>query len=79
MEEKKKKSIIVVAWDHVCTHKNLGGASILNLFQHMIACRFTFILFMFEGVQPWTKMAACFIKKIGSIHVNSLGMKVLVT
>ena len=54
-----------LAWDHVCTLKCLGGASILNLYEHMVACQFNFSRFMFEGVQPWTKMVAYFIKKIG--------------
>ena len=49
-----KSALSGLAWDHVLTLKCLDGASILNLHEHMVACWFTFIQFMFEGVQPWT-------------------------
>ena len=64
-----------LAWDHVCTPKRLSGASILNLYEHMVARRFTFIQFMFEGVQPWTKMVVYFIEnniiKLGNMKVEA--------
>ena len=56
MEKKREKCLVVVGMDHVCTPKRLCGASIFNLYEHMVARRFTFIRFMFEGVQPWTKI-----------------------
>ena len=64
-KRKGKSALSWLAWDHVCTPKRLGGASILNLYEHMVARRFTFIRFMFEGVQPWTEMVAYFIEKNG--------------
>ena len=63
MEKKREKCLAWLAWDHVCTPKHLGGASILNSYEHMVAPRFTFIPFMFEGVQSWAEMVAYFIEK----------------
>ena len=60
-----KSALLWLAWDHVCTPKRLGGASILNLYEHMVAHLFTFIQFMFEGVQPWIEMVTYFIEKTG--------------
>ena len=37
----------------------------VDLYKDMVARRFTFIRFMFEGVQPWTEMVAYFIEKNG--------------
>ena len=63
MEKKRKKLFSWLAWDHVCTLKRLGGASMLNLYKHMVARQFTFIPLMLDGVQPWTKMVTYFIEK----------------
>ena len=57
MDEEMEKNHFVLAWNHICSLKHLGGASILTLYEHMMARWFTFIRFMFEGVQPLTKMA----------------------
>ena len=56
-KRKGKSALSWLAYDHFCTQKRLSGASILSLYGHMVAHRFTFIRFMFEGVQPWIKMA----------------------
>ena len=52
-----------LACDHVCNLKGLGGTSILNLYEHMVARRFTFIQFMFEGIQALTEMVTHFMEK----------------
>ena len=74
-KRKGKSALSWLAWDHVCTPKRLGGASILNLYEHMVARRFTFIRFMFEGVQPWTEILAYYIEKngikLGSMKVEA--------
>ena len=42
--KRKEKSIMSwLAWDHICTPKRLGGTSILILYKHMVAHRFTSI------------------------------------
>ena len=75
-KRKGKRALPWSAWDHVCTPKHLGGASILNIYEHMVARRFTFIRFMFEGVQPWTEMVAYFIEqneiKLGNMKVGGM-------
>ena len=57
---KRKRKIVTwwLAWNHFCTPKPIDGALILNLYDHTVAHRFTFIQFMFEDVQPCTKMMA---------------------
>ena len=41
--EKENVGFAWMTWEHVCTLKRLHGASILNLYEHMVAHRFTFI------------------------------------
>ena len=65
------------AWDHVCTPKRLGGAPILNLYEDMVARRFTFIRIMFEGVQPWTEMVKYFIEEI-EIQLGNMKIELIV-
>ena len=36
-KRKGKSALSWLAWDHVCTPKRLGGASILNQYEHMVA------------------------------------------
>ena len=45
---KGESALSWLPWDHVCTPNRLGGASILYLYEHMVACQFTFIRLMFE-------------------------------
>ena len=52
-------------WEHICTPKRLRGAILLNLYDHMVARRFTFLKAMFIGDEPWTKMTVFFIEKQG--------------
>ena len=74
-KRKGKSDMSWLACDHVCNLKGLGGTSILNLYEHMVARRFTFIRFMFEDVQPWTEMVAYFIEnngiKLGNMKVEA--------
>ncbi len=64
-KKKGYNGISWIAWDHVCTPKRLGGAALLNVFEHMVARRVSMLKFMFEGSQPWTEMMAFFIRKLG--------------
>ena len=64
-KRKDKKGIAWMAWDHICTPKRLGGAALLNLYEHMVARRFTFLKSMFEGNQPWTEIMVFYLEKKG--------------
>ena len=74
-KRKGKSALSWLGWDQVCTPKCSGGTSILNLYEHVVARCFTFIRFMFECVQPWTKMVVYFIEnniiKLGNMKVEA--------
>ena len=53
-----------MAWEHICTPKRLGEAVLLNLYDHMVTRRFTFLKAMFIGDEPWIQMAVFFIEKL---------------
>ena len=64
-KRKDKKGIAWMAWDHICTPKWLGGAALLNLYEHMVVRRFIFLKSMFEGNQPWTEIMVFYHEKKG--------------
>ena len=54
-----------VSWTHICTLKHLGGASLLNLEDHMVARRFSLLKGMCSGFQPWAEIICYFVEKVG--------------
>ena len=63
--KKGKHGISWLAWDHICTPKRLGGAALLNVYEHMVARRFSLLISMFGNTQPWVEMVIFFIERIG--------------
>ena len=55
-KRKHTSGILWMAWDHLCTPKRLGGAALLNLYDHMAAHRFSFFIAMFKDDQPWVEL-----------------------
>ena len=54
-----------MTWNHVYTLSRLGGVALINVYKHMMVLRrFSFPEFMFEVVQPLTKIMVFFIQKI---------------
>ena len=64
-KKKYRDCIPWMAWDHLCTPKRLGGPALLNQYEHMAACRFSFLVAMFKDDQPWIEMTKSFIEKVG--------------
>ena len=64
-KKKGKDGISWLAWDHICTPKRLGGATLLNVYEHMVARRFSLLIAMFANTQPWIEMVIFFIERIG--------------
>ena len=64
-KRKEKVGRSWMAWEHICTPKRLGGVALLNLYDHMVARRFTLLKAMFLGDEPWTEMIVFFIEKQG--------------
>ena len=64
-KKKGKDGISWLAWDHICTPKRLGGATLLNVYDHMVAERFSLLIAMFANTQPWIEMVIFFIERIG--------------
>ena len=55
-KRKGKSALLWLAWDHVCTLKRHGGASILSLYEHMVARRllsFDLCLKVYNLGQKW--------------------------
>ena len=54
--------------NNICIPKQLGGATLLNLEDHMVAQRFNLLKGMCIGTQPWAKIIGYFVEKVRIYH-----------
>ncbi|MCO5603299.1 hypothetical protein L7F22_057448 [Adiantum nelumboides] len=54
-----------VSWKHITCPKRLGGAALLDVWIHFLACKWSLLQAMFIDSQPWIDMSIALLEHVG--------------